>query len=40
VADCYVVCATIALAILILFVYEDRDLEFLNFRPQNSREMK
>jgi len=40
VADCYVVCATIALAIMLLFVYKEQDLEFLNFKQKRYREMK
>lgn len=32
VADCYVVCAAIALFIVFLFVLKDEDLEFLSFK--------
>lgn len=40
VADCYIVCATIVLFILFLFVYKEKDLEFLNFKQKRYREMK
>lgn len=40
VADCYIVCGTIALFILFLFVYKEKDLEFLNFKQNRYREMK
>lgn len=40
VADCYIVCATIVLFILFLFVYKEKDLEFLNFKQNRYREMK
>ncbi|MCR5753882.1 MAG: signal peptidase II [Acetatifactor sp.] len=40
VADCYIVCATIALFILLLFVYKEKDLEFLNFKQNKYREVK
>lgn len=40
VADCYIVCGTIVLFILFLFVYKEKDLEFLNFRQNRCREMK
>ncbi len=40
VADCYIVCATITLFILFLFVYKEKDLEFLNFKQNRYREMK
>lgn len=39
VADIYVV-ATIGLFILFLFVYKEKDLEFLNFKQNRYREMK
>lgn len=40
VADCYIVVATITLFILFLFVYKEKDLEFLSFRQNKYREMK
>lgn len=40
VADIYVVVATICLFILIVFVYSEKDLEFLNFKQNRYREMK
>lgn len=40
VADCYIVCGTITLFTLFLFVYKERDLEFLNFKQNRYREMK
>ena len=40
VADIYVVIATIGLFILFLFVYKEKDLEFLNFKQNRYREMK
>jgi len=40
VADCYIVCAIIVLAIFLLFVYKEQDLEFLNFKQTRYREMK
>ncbi len=40
VADCYIVCGTIVLFILFLFVYKEKDLEFLNFKQNRYREMK
>lgn len=40
VADCYIVCATIVLFILFLFVYKEKDLEFLSFKQNRCREMK
>lgn len=40
VADIYVVVATIGLFILFLFVYSEKDLEFLNFKQNRYREMK
>ena len=39
VADCYVVCATIALFVMLIFYMKDEDLEFLSTRkPKQSRE--
>ena len=32
VADCYVVCGSIALAVVFLFVLKDEDLEFISFK--------
>lgn len=40
VADCYIVCGTIVLFILFLFVYKEKDLEFLNFKQNRCKEMK
>lgn len=40
VADIYVVCATIGLFIMFLFVLKEKDLEFLNFKQNRYREMK
>ena len=40
VADCYIVCGTIILFILFLFVFKEKDLEFLNFKQNRYREMK
>lgn len=40
VADCYIVIAVIVLFLLFLFVYKEKDLEFLNFKQNKYREMK
>ena len=40
VADCYIVVSTIILFILFLFVYKEKDLEFLSFKQNRYREMK
>ena len=40
VADIYVTCATIATAILLIFVYKEDDLRFLSIRPKKYREVK
>lgn len=40
VADIYVVVATIILFIMLLFVFEEKDLDFLNFKQNRYREMK
>lgn len=40
VADIYVVVATIGLFVLFMFVYSEKDLEFLNFKQNRYREMK
>ena len=40
VADIYVTCATILLAIYLLFVYKDEELRFLSVRPKKYREVK
>lgn len=40
VADCYIVIAVVVLFILFLFVYKEKDLEFLNFKQNKYREMK
>lgn len=39
VADIYVVCATIGLFIMFLFILKEKDLEFLNFKQNRYREM-
>lgn len=39
VADIYVTCATILLAIFLLFVYKDEELRFLSIRPKKYREV-
>ncbi|MDE6517955.1 MAG: signal peptidase II [Acetatifactor sp.] len=40
VADCYIVISVIGLFILFLFVFKEKDLEFLNFKQNRYREMK
>lgn len=40
IADCYITIATILLFILFVFVYKEKDLEFLNFKQNRYREMK
>lgn len=40
VADIYIVVATIGLFILFLFVFKEKDLEFLSFKQNRYREMK
>lgn len=40
VADCYIVVSTITLFVLFLFVFKEKDLEFLNFKQNKYREMK
>lgn len=40
VADTYVVVATIGLFFMFLFVYKEKDLEFLNFKQNRYREIK
>lgn len=40
VADCYIVVAMIGLFILFAFVFQEKDLEFLNFKQNRYREMK
>lgn len=40
VADCFIVIATITLFVLFLFVYKEKDLEFLSFKQNRYREMK
>jgi signal peptidase II len=40
VADCYIVVGTILLFILFLFVFKEKDLEFLSFKQNRYREMK
>lgn len=40
VADICIVCGTICLFLLFLFVYKEKDLEFLNFKQNRYREMQ
>lgn len=40
VADIYIVVATITLVILLLFVYKEKDLEFLSFKQNKYREIE
>jgi len=40
VADIYVTCATILLAVLLLFFYKEEDIKFLSIRPKKVREVK
>ena len=40
VADCYIVCGTIVMFLLFLFVFKEKDLEFLSFKQNRYREMK
>lgn len=40
VADCYIVVATVTLFILFLFVFREKDLEFLNLKQNRYRELK
>jgi signal peptidase II len=40
VADIYVTCSAVALVILLLFVYDEVDLEFLSFRTKKFRDVK
>lgn len=40
VADCYIVVAMILLFLLFVFVYKEKDLEFLSFKQNRYREMK
>lgn len=40
VADCYIVVSVIGLFILFLFVFQEKDLEFLSFKQNKYREMK
>ena len=40
VADCKIVVSTIGLFILFMFVYKEKDLEFLSFEQKRYREMK
>ncbi len=40
VADCCIVVSTIGLFILFMFVYKEKDLEFLSFKQKRYREMK
>ena len=40
VADIYVTCCTIAIVILLLFVYKEEDLDFINFKKKSFKELK
>lgn len=40
VADCYIVVSVIGLFVLFLFVFKEKDLEFLNFKQNKYREIK
>lgn len=40
VADIYIVVATLSLFVMFLFVFQERDLEFLSFKQNRYREMK
>lgn len=40
VADCFIVVGTIVLFLLFMFVYKEKDLEFLNFKQNKYREVK
>lgn len=40
VADCYIVVSVIGLFLLFVFVYKEKDLEFLSFKQKKYREMK
>lgn len=40
VADIYVTCCTFALVILLLFIFKEEDLDFINFKKKNYRELK
>jgi signal peptidase II len=40
VADIYVTCAAAALVIMLMFVYNESDLEFLSFRTKKFRDVK
>lgn len=40
VADCYIVVATVTLFVLFLFVFREKDLEFLNLKQNRYREYK
>jgi len=40
VADCYVVCGTIALFVMFLFVMKDEDFAFLSFKRSHEAEKK
>lgn len=40
VADIYIVCGTVILFLLFLFVFREQDLEFLNFKQNRYREIK
>ncbi|MCR5254379.1 MAG: signal peptidase II [Acetatifactor sp.] len=40
VADCYIVVATIVLFVLFIFVFKEKDFEFLNFKQNKYREIK
>ena len=40
IADCYIVVSVIILFILFIFVFKEKDLEFLSFKQNKYREMK
>lgn len=40
VADIYIVVATLSLFVMFMFVFQERDLEFLSFKQNRYREMK
>lgn len=40
VADIYVTCATVLLAVMLLFFYKEEDLKFLSIRPKKVREIR
>ncbi|MCM1553216.1 MAG: hypothetical protein NC092_11040 [Butyrivibrio sp.] len=40
VADIYIVLGTLSLFILFMFVYQEKDLDFLSFKQRRYREIK